>query len=413
MSRAIFLCLAAGLLCVAQPYTFESTQPAEVVAELELRSPGADWAVAGREAAVAQLKLDGRSAQHVMLYGGPVTTTYQVFLGSVESGRHELAIERDPKFSAGGAGLETGAVRFRQYPRSSAEYDVISHAPVLYARRNTVGRFSDIPMIVYCERTPQGLAYTVIFSNEDGGTSTRALMARWGRTTDIEYVYEQRGSGAIVQGPGHKDVEFTGPYEGAHPLLMPVTDNNMIAAAADSPLRFQIAPVLVDLSSASRESVMDRYPATYTVMSKELEREGKLRPFGTVDGEKISDQRNYLFIDYRSHHRTSRFNVSAGLKDGRAFVSDLGRFDFAIGRDGTVRTTVELPPGTQPSEISFIEFTCLAAESDRQLSHDGVCTLDEVNRVFFLSKEGRPGAELNLKGGPARVPSGQSLLLTP
>jgi hypothetical protein len=400
-------------MCAAQPYTFEATHPGEAVAELELSSPGADWAVPGREAAFAQVKLDGRSVQHVMLYGGPVTTTYQVFLGPVEPGRHELTIARDPRFSAAGAGLETDAVRFRQYARGSAEFDVISHAPVLYARRNTVGRFSDIPMIVYCERNPNGLAYTVIFSNEDGGTSTRALMARWGRTTDIEYVYEKRSSGAIVQGPGHKDVEFTGPYYGDHPLLMPVTDNNMIAGAADSPLRFQIAPVLVDLSSASRESVMDRYPATYTAMSKELEREGKLRPFGTVDGEKISDQRNYLFIDYRAHHRTSRFSVSAGLKDDRAFASDLGRFDFAIGRDGTVRTTVELPPETKPSDISFIGFTCLAAESDKQLAHDGLCTLDEVNRVFFLSKEGRPRAEVKLKTKAAQVPSGQSLLLTP
>ena len=44
---------------------------------------------------------------------------------------------------------------------------------------------------------------------------------------------------------------------------MPVTDNNMIAAAKDSPLRFRLAPVLVDLSKSSREEVMDRHPVTY------------------------------------------------------------------------------------------------------------------------------------------------------
>ena len=29
----------------------------------------------------------------------------------------------------------------------------------------------------------------MIFTNEDGGTATDRLMATWGRTTDIEYVY--------------------------------------------------------------------------------------------------------------------------------------------------------------------------------------------------------------------------------
>ena len=71
----------------------------------------------------------------------------------------------------------------------------IAGAPVLFARLNTVGKFSDIPLVLYCERVKDtagdALQYTVIFSNEDGGTSTRTLMARWGRSTDIEYVYQR------------------------------------------------------------------------------------------------------------------------------------------------------------------------------------------------------------------------------
>ncbi len=35
----------------------------------------------------------------------------------------------------------------------------------------------------------------VIFSNEDGGTATPALLARWGRTTDIEMAYEEEWRG--------------------------------------------------------------------------------------------------------------------------------------------------------------------------------------------------------------------------
>ena len=69
----------------------------------------------------------------------------------------------------------------------------LAHGPILYARVNTIGRVTDITLLSYCERLVENgravLQYTVIFSNEDGGTSTRALMSRWGRTTDVEYIY--------------------------------------------------------------------------------------------------------------------------------------------------------------------------------------------------------------------------------
>ena len=52
------------------------------------------------------------------------------------------------------------------------------------------------------EPTPRGTRYrySVIFTNEDGGTPADRLMATWGRTTDIEYLYsvEVDASGAIV-----------------------------------------------------------------------------------------------------------------------------------------------------------------------------------------------------------------------
>ena len=76
------------------------------------------------------------------------------------------------------------------------------------------GKFTDIPLVLYCERLSDNgvpfLQYTVIFSNEDGGTSTRGLMARWGRTTDIEFVYRVflDASGnrkrAMIQGRGDR-----------------------------------------------------------------------------------------------------------------------------------------------------------------------------------------------------------------
>ena len=88
-----------------------------------------------------------------------------------------------------------------------------SLAPFVYARPNTVGRFTDLPVLMWYEvqRTPRGkqFRYSVIFTNEDGGTATDRLMATWGRTTDIEYVY-----GAEVDSAGKVDcgrISGTGP----------------------------------------------------------------------------------------------------------------------------------------------------------------------------------------------------------
>lgn len=73
------------------------------------------------------------------------------------------------------------------------------------------------------------------FSNEDGGTQTTALMARWGRTTDIEWVYETRigvegETSAIFQGADHKDTRFAGKLEADHPLMFVATVNNNFSA---------------------------------------------------------------------------------------------------------------------------------------------------------------------------------------
>src|SRR5919107_403390 len=59
----------------------------------------------------------------------------------------------------------------------------------------TIDDSNDLPLAMYAEDTrsdgPGVLRYSVIFSNEDGGTATPALLARWGRTTDIEMMYEE------------------------------------------------------------------------------------------------------------------------------------------------------------------------------------------------------------------------------
>jgi hypothetical protein len=382
-----------------------------------MASPGSDWARRGSEAAVASISLDDRPPQHVILFAGPKKHEYRISIGSLNPGEHDLAIERDPKQSAAGTEIEVTAIRIEEIPANHPTHDVHANAPILFARMNTIGKFSDIPLLLYCERLQENgetvLQYSVIFSNEDGGTSTRALMGRWGRATDIEYVYKRfiKSGTATVQGPKHVETEFKGKLEGKHPLLMPVTDNNMIAGAESSPLQFRLAPVLVDLSAASREQLMDRYPITYEVMAKELIRESKLRPFGVAAGEKISDPRNYLYVDYAANLTDSAMIASARLKDGSVFASDLGRSDISISRSGYVRTTIELPPGTHPTTIASIDFHCRVAPPPRNepVAHSGSCTLQEVPAVFQLREDYTPGKIIWRMRETVTLPAGRGI----
>jgi hypothetical protein len=295
---------------------------------------------------------------------------------------------------------------------------------VFYARANTIGKFTDIPLVLYCERLSENgnpfLQYTLIFSNEDGGTSTRALMARWGRTTDVEYVYRAflNADGSLrratIQVEGHKEKEFSGRRDGSHPMLMPVTDNNMIGeVGAPNAVRYQIAPVLVDLSGHSREEVMDQHPITYKMMSKELKRESKLRAFGTIDGEKVSDPRNYLYFEMQLGRSESSVATLVRLKGNpRWYSSHLGHADFAIrtskrnsaeSPDGFVRTTVELPPGTKPEQIAEIGFECVVPE---KAESDSACRVEAVTKCFFLDREYTPDTNVWSSTTPHDIPAG-------
>ena len=382
----------AATVKVSRPQT-------EVVAEFDLRGTPPEWAL-------ATVFVDQRAQQQIMLYAGENEFTYSAFLGALPAGEHSVVVR--------GKGVEFIRARFRE-----DSSDVVANAPVLYARANTVNRVSDIPLLVYCERLSENgmafLQYTVIFSNEDGGTSTRALMARWGRTTDVEYVYRAFPGHATIQAKDHKEVEFRGLRDGTHPLLMPITDNNMIGEADTSiPIRYQITPILVDLTGHSREEVMDQHPITYQVMAKELQREAKLRPFGVVDGEKISDPLNYLYLEMKLARRETSMAALVRLKgDPKVYSSHLGHSDYAIrtwtrgsaeAASGFVRTTVELPPGTRPDQIAEIGFECIVPE---KAETDAACRVEAVTKCFFLEHDYRPGPNVWTLSEPKEVAAGQ------
>lgn len=405
--------LACLLLLIAPAFTAElairAGQPAEYVATLSMSGPGTDWSRPGHESAMARVRIDGEREFHVMLYAGETVHDYRVFLGRLTAGEHRLTVENEPRWSSPGASIQVAHLS----ADAARDDGVTERAPVLFARENTVGKFTDVPLIVYAERQGNVLTYTVIFSNEDGGTSTRGLMARWGRTTDIEYVYrlDLRTGEAIIQAKDHKDIPFNGRYDGLHPMLIPSTDNNMVSGDGQSAIRYQIAPVLTDLSEHSREQVMDERPLAYRVMAQELAREDKLRNFGAVDRNKVSDPRNYLYLEAKVGNRDSALAAWVRLAgETRWRSSHLGRVDLAIERDGWIRTTVELPPGTTPAKVAEIGFSCVIPQNDEKHFYlAGECRVEAVGKVFFLGPGYVPGKSIFSTRDSVSIPSGQMI----
>jgi CheY-like chemotaxis protein len=394
-------------------FPFHVIGQGETVARLTLSAPGADWAVPGREGALAEISLDGRVVCHAMVPSSG-KWIYSTMLGAVPPGAHTLEVARHAAWSAAGASLDVLEAEFDTVPPTDERYLALAHAPVLHARADTVGKFTDVPLLVYCTRSRSFgltvLEYTVVFSNEDGGTSTRDLMARWGRTVDIEYIYRLwldksgRAVKTLIQTKEHADIPYDGRYDGLHPVLEPVTTNNMVAPAGPdaASLRYRLAPVEVDLSGASRELVLDQNPALYEVTAREMAREDKVRPPLTFDGEKIADPRNYLVVELKVDSRYAALQALV-LRRGEHLWrgSAVGLAKNFIERSGWARVAVELPPGTRNQDISGLAFQCISRRDleKEKIPKDGSCRVETIGKVFFLAPDYRPGPLL-----PAPVP---------
>ena len=245
----------------------------------------------GSEAATVTIEVDGKYNQDVILFGGAAAVDYRVLLGRLSSGEHKLRVALNAALSAPNASkavINSAAVA-PKIQGNSQEPFAYAHAPILYARPDTVGKFSDVPLLMWYEIIKDGTAqiirYSIIFSNEDGGTQTAALMARWGRVTDIEWICEVKldAQGKVLsevfQGTNHRTLPFTGRHEAQHPVYIVASRNNNFSDQLPETLpalRFALAPVAFDTAKNSREVLMDQNPWTYRLMYDEMLREGKI-----------------------------------------------------------------------------------------------------------------------------------------
>ena len=138
---------------------FRARSAGEAVATIVAGCANCDWSVAGREAVMLELSVDGVYSQHLALTRGAAPAEYRVMLGALAAGSHRLVMRRDDARSAAGTGPVTVArVSVEIVDRTSPAYPWLSRAPILRARPGTVERFSDFPLVMYAEHDVPGEA---------------------------------------------------------------------------------------------------------------------------------------------------------------------------------------------------------------------------------------------------------------
>ncbi len=428
MKHTLILFTFLLLVCVNHSYaqtliekTFKFESEAEAVLKLNASSPGANWAVKGSEAATVTLEIDGKYNQDIILFSGAENFDYRVLPGRLSAGEHQLRVALNASQSAPNASkaVINAAAIAPKIQGNSQEPLAFAHAPILYARPDTVGKFSDVPLLMWYEIIKDGSAqtirYSIIFTNEDGGTQTAALMARWGRVTDIEWICEvkldEQGKvlSEVFQGTNHRTLPFTGRHEAQHPVYIVASRNNNFSDQLPETLpalRFALAPVAFDTANNSREVLMDQNPWTYRLMYEEMLREGKIANDSEVIGAaglgiKMLDPRRYLYFDGASINTNSALSFAVKLKgDAHWYASDLGQSYFRIDRSGWFRSTVRLPKISNTNKIEQIVVRCEALPDTQSRKQDfkpePTCAIETINKVFLLDEKFMPSASVNL-----------------
>lgn len=391
----------------------------ELLLDLTAWAPGVDWQSIGRESAIASIDVDGRYATDLLVpFDTPLQRELQ--LGGVAAGEHQLrftfAADRSAPRSRA---VHLAKISVRTVTTHEDDYIALAHAPILYGRSLSAygGAFqnawTDAPLVAWHYTTPQTngntmLEYQMVWSNEDGGTDTEppAEQARWGRMTDIEWIYrvEVTPSGATVPGsetfqaPSHVTTQFHGTHEGQHPVLQTCTDNNNVCdQLTDAKMRFFLSyrPTM-DAATQAREQIMDAFPWTYAVMGKEMIREQHTEKRANPLTAQLSDARNYLYIvidkiTTPASSSTPWVGTSIGVRlrrDPQLYRSDHHVPNWSLQRDGLGATTVELPVGTSMRDIVGID--AIRFPTSVRSDPGSTVTVSAITRAYLLDRHYQP-----------------------
>jgi hypothetical protein len=395
MSCALFLICAAVAPAGAQNCPPSSppqavcvtlTEDADVVVNVTVDDQPEDISTPVASFALA---VDDNPTEEILIFQGTGRHSYAAIVGPLSKGAHQLALIRSPFWPE-------PVVRLRDFTarvvtEADQDFVIVHHAPAIWARADTIGQATDLLLAMYVEQSREDdgsitLTYSTIFSNEDGGTSTRALMARWGRTTDIEWMYEVGLSARQVvrerfQAANHRTRAFNGTHVGAHPLIVVATLNNVFADTGRTPVLLRPYPIRADLSDATRESVMDGERWMYRVMGRELADEGKIRLGNRLPSTgMIDDPRSYLYIEGKLTLRNAA--VAAVVEDnaGIFHTSNLGSLALSVARNGFVRLAVPAGEGSARA----IGWMCLSRQTsmeDDEMIQPSDCRIDGLRAI--------------------------------
>jgi hypothetical protein len=384
----------------------ELAGPADVIVELEVEDGApldAPFAVTA-----ATLMVDGTADSEVLLLPGSGRDRYDALVGPLGAGRHALSVVRSELWPAD-ARVRWKRLSARAVKAGEPDHERLRHAPRLWLRADTVGEATDVPLLAFVEEDAvaggRRLRYSLVFSNEDGGTPSKALMARWGRTTDIELAYEvvlgPDGSpiSELFQGPDHEMRPFRGRRVGAHPILLDAAINHIFLDRGRSGALVALVPVPQAADAATRESITDSRPWIARATARELALEGKLTPGRGQKREMVvDDPREYLYLEARLRLESAAVAARAGRADGTSVSSHGGDARLAIERDGLVRTAI--PLGTSVAPLSSLRWECAPRGRRGKRAR---CQIEAL-RAFRLDEAYRPGpnllvpASLDLRG---------------
>jgi hypothetical protein len=345
----------------------------EIVLTIEVRDEAPSEALS---VAAFTVFVDGGPSHEVLVVPGSGLPSYETLVGPLSRGEHSVEVRPSSHWPAH-PGLRVIGTTARTITAADPSYDLLRFAPAIALRPDTVGTANDLPMLMYGEDAHDAgrvLRYTTIFTNEDGGTETAALFARWGRACDIELAYELRldPSGQTIaetfQGPDHETMSFNGVRVRDHPILAVATRNNMFMDNRLMGVLVRPVPVAFRSGAATRESVLDDRPWLQRLTARELAAEKK--PF---------DPRDFVYLEANVQVGESAATAAwVEQADGTRVSSDRGDERLRVTRDGWVRVAVPLARG---ASVTAAGWSCLPRKDKA-----GPCQI-QPGRVFKLSEQ--------------------------
>ena len=362
-------------------------------------STNTDWSIMNGESSTLVVIVDGESDnynQDVVLYAGQYIHNYNCSLGHLENGDHTIEFIFDSeKSSILAEWIHIESIELTDISTLLIDEDAFRFSPILYGRDLlswNESTHTDIPLIMWHDISLEGvnkrITYSIIFSNEDSrvGLGLADLMYSYGRTTDIEWVYEVvlSDSGDIVsevfQGPSHTTTNFQGNKVGQHPILKNATLNCNFIDTGSSDYKFFLSPIITSDPNFTRQILMDENPWTYRIMGEELANEERYEANSNPQTVEISDVRNYIYIEYNGNSVGN--NIEFGIvlllmADCAQYVHHHNSEAFSqLYAGGMHRTSIELPENFNPALIDQLGFITDGNEYN--------VSINDISRLFYL-----------------------------